>query len=353
MISILDRYMVSRTLAAFLVIIVVVVSVAVGIDILMRMHELMGAENEGRTWGLAARYYLYSLPAIVSPLVPLSLAAAITMACAPVLKRREFVALSSSGINLRRATRGIIILTAIIGLADVALNDQLRPRMETTRQSLEDQIGGQVRSARMWQVETTGTWWYANRVVLHDPSSPLIEDVAIIPPRHGMLQAQALEHKQGQWHLRGPIMIWEQDEDGIDAWRMEEGPLSATGILSMPYDGNRLSQLLVSRHALTGDELWQRGGHLNTAMLAQRWSRLAMMLCVALVVLPAFVQFHNRDRLMLAAISAIAMALLPVLVITIGGLSADAAGISPLISVGAAVAVALLPSAWYYQRWRL
>ena len=353
MISILDRYLMTRTLAAFVVIIVVVISVAMGVDILMRMHELMGADDEGRAWSIAVRYYLYSLPAMVSPLVPLSLAAAITMACAPVLKRREFVAIASSGINLRRATRSIIILALFIGLADVALNDQLRPRLETTRQSLEDQLGGQVRSARMWQVAETGTWWYANRVVLHDPDNPTIEEVAIIPPDHGMLQAQALERHQGEWQLRGPIMLWERHADGGDAWRVDSNDRAAKGILAMPYDGERLTQLLVSRHALPGHELWQRGGHLNIAMLAQRWSRLAMMLCVALVALPAFVQFHNRDRLMLAAISAIALALLPVLVIAVGGLSADASAISPLLSVGIAVSAALLPSAWYYQRWRL
>ena len=103
----IDRHMLKRGSFALLIIIALVVIIVLGMDFILNLNTFLksSAAESGELAKLILLYYGYSLPSMISPLLPLALAISLVVTCAPMLKRGEFIALSASGISLRTATR--------------------------------------------------------------------------------------------------------------------------------------------------------------------------------------------------------------------------------------------------------
>lgn len=354
MIARLDRYLLRRGLAALLVVLLLTTALVLGMHFVLNLKLLLrgtlppGADR----WPLIGSYYLYSLPTFISPVLPLALALAMIAATAPMLKRSEFTALGAGAIGPRRACRALLGLALAVGATDVVLSDQLAPRWESRRQAIEDVLGDQIRSGRVFRIEETGTVWYANTVTLRTDGPPRLDFVLVAPASAGLILARSLVETTDGWRLTGPILRWQEDAQGQDHLSQPDH-IDCQGELAIPMDGDRLAQTLVARQALTGDELWHRGDHLHLALLAGRWSRFFVPLAVILIVLPLFVADRNRGRLLPAAIKAVLCGLAPMVVVAAGAYAADAAAMAPLLVVGLFTAAALAPGIWLTARWRL
>jgi lipopolysaccharide export LptBFGC system permease protein LptF len=349
----LDRYVLKRAIAAFLLIVVLVVLLVVGMDLILRLKILLSGDlayGESR-WLLIAQLYGYSLPTLISPLLPFAVTAAAVMATAPMLKRGEFTALASAGTSMRRATRGLLILAVLVGSLDVWLSDQVAPRWETRRQAIEDRLGGEVVSGRIWDIPETGSVWYANHVVLQPEGPPIIEDL-VIAPGHGLIHARALERLDGAWVLTGPIVCWFRSDDGRETWESLD-ELPCEGQLALPFGVDTLSQRLVSRHAMTGGELLAKGGHLNVALFWGRMARFVVPVAAMLLVLSVFIRFSNRSQLVVAGTKSLGAGFAPMLIVATGTFNADASALPPVLVVGVASGLALIPGIIVYSRWRL
>ena len=119
-------------------------------DFILNLNAFLRSESaeEGGLAGLIISYYFYSLPSMISPLLPLALAISLVVTCAPMLKRGEFIALSASGVSLRTATRGLIVLALLTGAVDAYMSDRLAASFETKRSLIDDQIRSRVRFAK-------------------------------------------------------------------------------------------------------------------------------------------------------------------------------------------------------------
>ncbi|MBA3710357.1 MAG: hypothetical protein H0W83_16225 [Planctomycetes bacterium] len=104
---------------------------------------------------------------------------------------------------------------------------------------------------------------------------------------------------------------------------------------------------------MTGPELLAIGGKTNEAYAWARWSRVVIPLLAALIVMPIFVRFSNRDAIVSGCLKALGGAALPVLVVVVGGMIADTSAFPPMTVVLIAVGLALIPASIVYLRWRL
>lgn len=357
----LDRYFVRRACVALVGIVALVCALVIGLDIIFNLKNLLkGAlpEDASRPW-MIVRLYLFRLPSLMSPLVPLAMMAAVILTTAPSLKKGEFTALAAAGISLRKSTRSLLLVAAIAGALDVYLSDRLAPRLEGRVQAMTDALSGEARSGRIWVVEETGTPWYANRVILVPGEIPRVEDILVAPAAYpGLIHAEKLgRDDDGNWFLDGPVRRIDFDDEGRRRFT-ELDALPCEGSIALPYDSDKLGQILVSRYAMTGDELWRRGldeeqGHLYHALLYRRYSRALLPLFAVLLVLPMFVRFQNRDEMLVAGIRSLVFGLVPIGILSIGGMEADRRAGDPLLTLGGAAGLALLPGLVAYVRWKM
>ncbi len=357
----LDRYLARKTLVAIVLITALLLAVVIGLDVILRLKRLLAGEiPEGASRALLiVRLYLYSIPYLLSPVLPLVTMAAVLLTSAASLKRNEFTALSASGISLHRSTRVLLLLALAIGVLDVWISDRVTPQLEGRRHALEDRLTGESRTGRIWAVEETGTHWYANQVILVPGSAPQIKEIIAAPadPERDLLHAERLVHREDRWFLTGPIVRTRLTPDGRRV-REELAELPCTGAWSIPYGPAELSQKLVSRYAMTGSELLRRAdssrhGRIYLTHFYARLSRLVVPLLAVLLVLPLFVRFNNRDNLILASIKTIPAGLFPIAVMSVGAMEADSASVHPLLVLTIATAIAAAPGIIAYLRWRL
>jgi lipopolysaccharide export LptBFGC system permease protein LptF len=345
--STLDRYLSRRCTAAVLAVLVLVAPLILGLDLLLRLSDLLGgplAADQSRLL-LIGELVLLRLPSVLSPLLPLAAVAGALVALAPMLRRGELTALAAGGVSLRRSCRAAFILALGLGLSDVILSDLVAPQVQGRLATVESRLTGSSHRGRVWRVPETGSTWFADRIDVTAEGRIEGQGLIIATEKH-LLQAQRLHHVPGAgWQLEGCTT-----SDG-EAIHFEE-TLPCTGALRLPYAPNELAGVLASRYALSGFELWARGGHLNQSLALQRWLRLVIPLLCLACALPVFVRFENRSRLIPAASQSLVAAGIPLLVLAAGGAAADTARWSPALTLTVALALATLPAACWLRAWR-
>ena len=105
MLTMIDHHMLRRGAISLVIIIALVITIVLGMDFILNLNVFLKSKlaDSGDLPKMILLYYGYSLPGMISPLLPLALAISFMVTCAPMLKRGEFIALSASGISLRKA----------------------------------------------------------------------------------------------------------------------------------------------------------------------------------------------------------------------------------------------------------
>jgi lipopolysaccharide export LptBFGC system permease protein LptF len=352
----LDRYLLRRALLILAGATLLVAVLMVGFDLLLRLKVLLrGVLPPGTSrWGLIAELYLTQLPTFLSPVLPALCCLAALLVTAPMLKRGEFTALSANGVAPGRSCRALLLLALGVGVIDVFLADQVIPRLEGRREALEDMLGGETRSGRSWRVDETGTAWFADTVILRHDGPPILRALTIAPAdgSGGLLTARSASVRDGLWWLEGPIARSYHAADGtlcVDT----PTTLACTGTLFLPTGGSALDRLVVDRYALTSAALLERGGHAQLSLVAERLSHVVRPLVLLLLLLPLFVRFANRGRLLVAGVQALAAGGCGQVVLSTLMIAADASSLPPLLLLVLAVVICLAPGIWQWWRWRL
>ncbi len=349
MIAILDRYLLRRAMVAFAMIIVVLVVIIVGLDLTNRIGAALS--NEGGT-SLLVRFYLLKTPEwIVSVAAPALLIACLSV-CAPMLRRGEFVALSAGGRGMRGATRALLVFAAMVGVGSAYLADRVVPPFSGRSELIDDLIDKQQRDGKCWQVLETGTAWFIAHARIRSEEDFKFSLVAIAPPSGGLIVADHLRWDGKAWRIEGGLCRFEVLPDGRYRHSTPER-IDLVDELALPYGPTRLYRELLPAHTLTGPELLARGGGRNRGVAYGRWAAAFGPLLAVMAALPLFVRFRNKDNLIVASITAGAMAAVPLVIIGMSGIVGDSIAADPALVTGAALAVAALPSIWLYLRWRL
>lgn len=346
--STLDRYLFRRSTAGALAVVGLVTLLVASLDLLLRLAELTDQPLTGDAsrGGLIARYVCYRLPRIVSPLLPLAAVGGALIALVPMLRRGELVALAAGGVSLRRSCRGAFALAALLGVVDLALSDQVAPRLEGPATRAEAQLTGSPEKGRIWRVPDTGATWFASRLWFAADGGRA-EQLAVADGHGRLLLATGLVHEPGVgWILLDTV------EEGPDAV-IRQAQLPAADWLALPYTPAELADRLASRQAMTGSELWARDGRLNRSLAIQRWLRLLIPLLCLCCALPVFVRFENRERSLQACSQALLAAAVPMGILSLGTTAAENGGLPLPVMLGGTLLLAAAPGTWLMWRWRV
>lgn len=117
-----DRYLLKSFLRVFLFAVVAFVIIYVTVNIFEEIDNFI--DHDARVIHIA-RYYLYSLPFVLTYVIPVSLLLGTVFSMGVLARRNELTALLASGISLTRVARPIFISSLAISLFSIYFNDQV------------------------------------------------------------------------------------------------------------------------------------------------------------------------------------------------------------------------------------
>lgn len=365
MMSLLDRYLFSRTLWAIVGIIACAALAVVGLDLIFKLKVLTSATlPPGKSaFLLISEYYLLSLPQMISPLLPFAAVGGVLLALSPVLKRGEFCALWASGLSPRRIVLAPLFLSLCVGLLLWVVVDQLEPRLQPRSRVVRAALTGRIQGGRTWENPATKTHWMAERFLLATGQAPLIRDVKIAPPKDDSLlmvcaDQLTLSATEG-WILQGSVVAIRRQNDGRTT-RVVSDRLPCTGVLELPEKRTAFAELLVNQRSFDSLALWDRLSDAHPAQartfraeIFGRFLKMLLPLACVMAAIPVFVRFENRQRLTLAAIQALAMSALPAIILSIACVHLDRPGLPTIPVAIAAALLAFVPGIILFWRWRI
>ncbi len=351
MIGTLDRYLLKRSCAAMLLIMTLALLLGVFFDLVLNMELYMSAElpEDTHRWLLVTELYVYRLPLIAIGILPFVVVAGALTALGPMLKRGDWTAVVAGGLSPQRISASLCVLALLAGTVHVCCNNIINPQLHNHIQGIEELFSNAKHSSRVWHIKSTQSTWYASRSRMPKDEAPSFESIFIAPPHNGSVFAAAMDWNGSAWVLHPPIVRWINNENGEQI--KQEQSLALTGAFAMPLSPDELRQELLTREAFTGFELWERGDHMYITLLLNRCLALFVPLLALLYALPSFMRFANQSRILVAASKALLLASVPVAIIALTGMAADASNWSPWLSNGIGLVCAAVPGCLFYRRW--
>jgi lipopolysaccharide export LptBFGC system permease protein LptF len=343
----LDRYLALAFLRNLLLVVVVAVAILLALDVLFGLQLLMRRGEYG-AWPVI-QYFACRVPGYLGFALPTGAVIAALVVTAPMLRRGEFIALEVAGMSLRQATRALVVAALLTGLVDALIADAVAPAAMARSLAVEDLLQGQRREGRVWTVPERGSTWYAGGATLVGTPRPELRRVVAASPQR-MAMAERLVWEGGRWQPAGPVLAWSLLEDG--AHRLERAAALGDD-LGLPVPPDELYRRLLPRYTMSGVQLIDRGERADLAQFAGRWARLLITPLAVLAALAAFVRFANRDRIIIGAVRGCLAALVPIAIITVATLAADATPGIPVLTVIGGVVVAATGVGIAAWRWRL
>lgn len=348
----LDRYVFKRSLAAFTLILSLAVCLGVFFDLVLNLENYLSADLEDNSsrWTLIAQLYACRLPLIISGIIPYAMVAAALICLTPMLKRGEWTAAIAGGISPQRIALPLCILALFCGIVQMLCNNVINPMLYPVTQNVEAQFDRKSYSAKVWHLKEQQSTWFAAHADLPKYGAPAFKNVFIAPAHGGALHAEQLSWQDDHWQLSGEIVEWQHNTSTNEQITQHQTfPLS--GMYALPLSPDALRQELLTREAFTGLELWQRGDHMYMTLLLNRSLALFIPLLALCCALPIFARFEHQQRLLVAAVRALLVASIPIGIMSISGMAADASNWSPWLSNGIGLACATLPAVYLFKRW--
>lgn len=341
----LDRYLAWQFLRNAALVTAAVLVVFISLDVLLGF-SILSRHAVPTTPKLL--YFACRIPGLLNFALPVSALISALACTVPMLRRGEFTALGAAGVTLQRSTRALLAGCLVLGVADAVIADLVTPGATASSLALQDRIEGQSREGRVWR--SGDATWFAGHASLVGSKTPSLRQ-AVVATADRLALAPKLEWTSGEW--RAPQGMVELDVSG-GAQRLQRwppGPLPPALALALPPD--ELFRLLLPRNTLSSSELFARGERADIATVWARWVRILAPVLAVMAALAVVVRFHNKDRVAVATIQGAAAALVPLAILTVAGTGADTAPGPPGLAVLIGAAIAAVPAAWFWLRWRL
>jgi lipopolysaccharide export system permease protein len=120
-----DRYLLKSFLRVFLFAILAFVIIYVTVNVFEEIDNFI--DHDAKVFSIA-RYYLYSLPFVLTYVVPVSLLLGTVFSMGVLARRNELTALLASGVSLTRVARPIFVTSLLIALFSIYFNDHVVSR---------------------------------------------------------------------------------------------------------------------------------------------------------------------------------------------------------------------------------
>jgi lipopolysaccharide export system permease protein len=137
-----DRYLLERFLRVFAYSVLTFVVIYVTVNVFEEIDNFI--DHDAKVVNIA-RYYFYSLPFVLTYVVPVSLLLGTVFAMGILARRNELTALLACGVSLPRIARPIFVVTLIIAGFSVYFNDTIvahanRKKSDIMRHDIEGRV---------------------------------------------------------------------------------------------------------------------------------------------------------------------------------------------------------------------
>ena len=296
-------------------------------------------------------YFTASLPEFISLWLPLSVGAAALLVAAPLLRRGNLMALSASGIPLRRVFAPFLGVAVLACLCTAVVDDQVVTRLTPVVMQLELDLKDKKINDRRpqpmgWSHEDN--FWMSNR---GQPAQATFATVAAFrgSRENGRaLLADSLSWQEPDgWHVYDGVEVATTGERRAftDIAITELGwaalPPPATLALNLLPDTLKTStQLLAAQSPVSRNVLIARGLSALTPLFA------------LLFALPGFIRFENRHHIATALVSACFLLAVPIVVVAIANRAILSNQGQPLVTAIITATALLLVGGWRWVRMR-
>ncbi len=206
--TILGRYIFREFIRLFLAALIGILSVYLCVDFLQKADDFI---RHGAHFGQTARYFLYSLPAIATPSIPIAALVATLISLGNLSRHNEIIAMRAGGASLGRIIAPVIIGGILISALGFINNELIMPEYAARAlyiRKVEVEKKKQVvvfRQQKLW---------------LREPDNS-IANIDIVSPNRNEMYGINIYKLNPDFSVRERItagrLIW---EDG--AWRLKE-----------------------------------------------------------------------------------------------------------------------------------
>lgn len=128
-----DRYLLTRFLRIFVISVVAFLLIYVTVNIFEEIDNFIDHDASVRN---IARYYLHTIPFVMTYVVPVSLLLATVFAMGVMSRRNEITALLASGVSIRRVAAPVFVFSLVVSIAFIFFNDAVVPYANRTKNDI-------------------------------------------------------------------------------------------------------------------------------------------------------------------------------------------------------------------------
>lgn len=137
-----DRYLLGRFLQVFAISILAFVAIYITTNVFEEIDNFI--DHEAKVINVA-RYYFYSLPFVLTYVVPVSLLLGTVFSMGVLARRNELTALMATGVSLTRIARPIFMVSLAVAVFSVYFNDSIvthanRKKSDVMRHDIEGRV---------------------------------------------------------------------------------------------------------------------------------------------------------------------------------------------------------------------
>ena len=216
MVKTLDRYMFFELVPPFLLGIAGFIMIMIT-DLLFTYVDLI--INKGVPLLIILRLLIYKLPAIMVLTFPVSMVFATSMVLSRMSKENEIVALRTSGINLFRISRPIVIIAIMVSFMSYFTNEYFVPwsnhiSENIIRQMILKQPLPEIKENVFFK-DSSNRYFYVRHV---DQKNQTLEDILIYEVNEGrfprVISARSAKYSDKVWHLISGVIHRFDDATG-------------------------------------------------------------------------------------------------------------------------------------------
>jgi lipopolysaccharide export system permease protein len=193
-----DRYLLRSFLRVFLFAVVAFVIIYVTVNVFEEIDNFI--DHNAKVVSVA-KYYFYSLPFVLTYVVPVSLLLGTVFSMGVLARRNELTALLASGVSLTRVARPIFVTSLVIALFSIYFNDHVVSRANRRKDDvMHYDIEGRVRAHPDLKTDFRylGEHGFVYLASTFDARSLTLYDVVVQQFQHDTV-VRRIDAKTAQW----------------------------------------------------------------------------------------------------------------------------------------------------------
>ncbi len=128
-----DRYLLTRFLRVFAYSVLAFVVIYITVNVFEEIDNFIDHDASIRD---IARYYYYSVPFVLTYVIPVSMLLGTVFTMGVMARRNEITALLASGVSVARVAAPIFVVAIVVSVASVFFNDAVVPRFNRSKNDI-------------------------------------------------------------------------------------------------------------------------------------------------------------------------------------------------------------------------